>query len=381
MILSEPPLVSVIVPAFNASTYIGEALESAIRQTHLNVEILVIDDGSHDDTASIVETVAARDHRVRLLRQSNKGVAAARNCGIEAARGEYVAPLDADDIWDSTKLEKQVRRMQESGPSTGLVYSWWVWIDENRNLLDSSPKWEVEGDVLERLIEINFTGNASVPLYRRKCLEEVGGYDTGLRGQGAQGCEDWELALRVAERHPAAVVPAFLVGYRRRSDSMSAACKTMWKSQSVVMQELRQRQPAIPHDAFRWSRSQFAMYLAGVSYRSGRRLEALKWGLKARKLGLALAVLPSLLPVFAGRLFGRGLGQPTLRLNGAQFDQTRISECMVPYDRIYARRWQRRGRLHFSEMRAHLVRLEASVECANDPHHGTLLRGSSKIRT
>jgi hypothetical protein len=337
------PLVSIVVPAFNASAYLREALESALGQTYRHIEIVVVDDGSQDHTAEIVEEIACHDSRIRLIRQSNAGVAAARNCGIAAARGEFIAPLDADDIWDETKLERQVRRMLEGGLRTGLVYSWWIWIDENRNVLDASPRWQLDGDVLEKLIEINFTGNASVPLYRRECLEEVGGYNTSLRGQGGQGCEDWDLALRVAERYTAASVPAFLVGYRRLSNSMSADLSTMWKSQSLVMQELHRRQPEIPSKAFRRSQGQFALYLAGVCFRSQSYLKALEWGIRAGQPGLALAVLPSLIPVLARRLAGKPDGHDKVRLDTCRFDQAKIFKSIVPYDRIYSHRWQRRG--------------------------------------
>src|SRR5439155_9406368 len=117
---------------------------------------------------------------------------------------------------------------------TGFVYCWWAWIDVNSAVLDRSPRWQIEGRVLERLIEVNFTGNASVPLYRRAAVQELGGYNEHLRDQGSQGCEDWDLALRVAERYAVSVAPAVLVGYRRRTDSMSTKCDTMWRSQVQV---------------------------------------------------------------------------------------------------------------------------------------------------
>jgi hypothetical protein len=337
-------LVSVTIPAFNAGTYIGDALESAARQTYRNIEILVVDDGSHDDTVSVVETFAAKDGRVKLIRQSNAGVAAARNCAIEAAEGEYIAPLDADDIWDSTKLERQVRRIEEGNGTCGMVYCWWVWIDEERNLLDPSPKWHVEGDVLQQLIEINFSGNASVPLFRRECFTQVGGYDPSLRARGAQGCEDWDLALRVAERYSVAAVPAFLVGYRSRLDSMSASCRAMWKSHSIVMQALQKRRPEIPRDAFRQSGSQFAYYLAGISFRTGRYFQAFRWGISARQPRLFVSVMPSVVAMLARCFLARIRPGPAAKLHGYRFDQVAIPRCMIPYDRIYERRWARNQR-------------------------------------
>jgi len=93
------PLVSVIVPAYNAEAFIAQTLDSIISQTYQNIEILVVDDGSQDRTPEIVESFAQRDQRITLLRQANAGVAAARNLAIEKSNGEYIAPIDADDIW------------------------------------------------------------------------------------------------------------------------------------------------------------------------------------------------------------------------------------------------------------------------------------------
>ena len=120
-----------------------------------------------------------------LLAQANRGVAAARNRALAAARGEFIAPLDADDLWDPTKIERQVRRMIEAGDGTGLVYCWWVSIDDDGVLLDWSPPWRFEGARRRHhCVQVNYTGNASVPLYRRRYLEEVGGYDVTLRERG-----------------------------------------------------------------------------------------------------------------------------------------------------------------------------------------------------
>ena len=93
------PSVSVIIPAYNAADTLAETLASVVAQTWPNVEVLVVDDGSTDATADIVEMIAEQHHQVRLIRQTNAGVAAARNAGLREARGDLVAPLDADDLW------------------------------------------------------------------------------------------------------------------------------------------------------------------------------------------------------------------------------------------------------------------------------------------
>src|SRR4051812_12704913 len=101
-------LTSVIIPIYNAEQYIAETLLSALAQTHRNIEIIVVDDGSTDGSAAVVKLIAASDARVRLISQPNRGVAHARNCAIAEAQGEFIAPLDADDLWHPKKIERQI---------------------------------------------------------------------------------------------------------------------------------------------------------------------------------------------------------------------------------------------------------------------------------
>ena len=127
----DKPLVSVIIPAFNAAEYIRQTLNSVLAQTYQAMEVIVVDDGSSDATGAIVEEFVKKDARVQLVRQSNAGVGAARNTAIRMARGEYIAPLDADDIWFPEKLEKQVACMEQCGEETGLVYCWSTLVDKH----------------------------------------------------------------------------------------------------------------------------------------------------------------------------------------------------------------------------------------------------------
>ena len=337
-------LVSVVIAAFNAAGTIEDTCLSVLRQTYTALEVIVVDDGSTDTTSALVETLAASDPRIRLIRQKNLGVAAARNRAISASSGEFIAPLDADDLWDSTKIARQVQRLQEAGPETGLTYCWWAWIDMNGNVLDRSPLWQIEGPVLERLVEVNFTGCASVPMYRRSCVEKVGGYDASLRDKGCQGCEDWDLAIRVAERHEVVAVPAVLVGYRRRTDSMSAECDTMWRSQRRVTAALAAREPSISREVLQRSNGQFALHLAGVSFWCRDYVGACRWALRARPLALMVRIFPHVAWMLARRLLrGGSLGPRILPENG-RFEDLDLPEPLIRYDRIYARHWGERQR-------------------------------------
>jgi glycosyltransferase involved in cell wall biosynthesis len=327
---NDKPLVSVIIPVYNGAKFIGSAIESAREQTYTNLEIIVVDDGSTDETHSIIETHAAKDSRVRGIRQANGGVAKARNLAVAETRGEFVAPLDADDLWLPNKIERQVRQMLNAGDDTGLVYSWWASIDENGKVLDRSPRWMIEGNVLETLIIINFTGNASVPLFRKHCLEEAGGYNEKLAASNAGGCEDWEAVLRVAAHYRLAVVPDILVGYRRQPGSMSTAGDTMWRSQQMVMQGMRELRPDLNPALYRGSENQFRMYLAGVSFWSGSFTQALSRVLNAG-IRLPILVSPWVLKML---LLGprRNTTEPVVMVPGKSVDTSRIPDPLLPYD-------------------------------------------------
>ncbi|HEY9847722.1 MAG TPA: glycosyltransferase family 2 protein [Candidatus Caenarcaniphilales bacterium] len=290
---AELPLVSVIVPAYNAEAFIEQTLESVLSQTYINLEVLVVDDGSQDGTAELVASIARRDRRVLLLQQSNLGVAAARNLAIQKSKGEYIAPIDADDIWHPQKIEKQVQCLSQAGPSVGLVYAWSVHIDEQNFISGGAAPRSLSGlvgAVYPTLVYRNFVGNASAPLIRRTCFEQVGGYNSELKAQNAQGCEDWELYLRIAEVYQFQVVPEFLIGYRQVGGSMACNGQSMAKSRQLVMTQIQQRHPEIPATIFRWSRSYFYLYLASKSALSGDHWHTLVWLYQALRLDPALLV-------------------------------------------------------------------------------------------
>ncbi|RPH35239.1 glycosyltransferase family 2 protein [bacterium] len=265
----EPRLVSVILPSFDAGEYIQRTLESVLAQTYSNLEVLVVDDGSRDETAAIVRKVAEGDPRVRLLQQANAGVAAARYHALREARGEFIAPIDADDIWFPRKIEKQLERMMASDNSVGLVYTWVAIIDGDGRIIEWSSH-DFRGNALADLTVANFIGSSSTPLIRHACIDAVGGYDSRFKEQGAQGSEDWDFYLRIAERYLFDVVPEFLVGYRQTPDSMSWQYTSMERSHALIMDGLRQRHPGLPERIFHWSLGNYCLYLRGKSYDKGR---------------------------------------------------------------------------------------------------------------
>jgi len=290
--MSNQGLVSVIVPAYNAENFISETLDSVLSQTYENLEVIVVDDGSRDLTAAIVKNAARRDRRVKLLRQCNLGVAAARNLAIAKASGQYIAPLDADDIWYPAKVEKQVQSLEESGPRAGASYCWCISINENGDVLGLGPKWDLEGEVYQPLVLRNFIGNASVPLFRREYIQQIGGYNSNLRAQQAQGCEDWEICLRLAEICEYRVVKEYLTAYRCYSQSMSYDHSAMAKSYALVLQEAERNHPEIASRVYRWSKGMFYLYLATKSNACGDLRASYRWLWRAVRQDWSALLLP-----------------------------------------------------------------------------------------
>ena len=285
------PLVSVIIPAYNAEVFIERTIRSVLSQTYNNLEVVVVDDGSSDRTAEIVQTIASQDSRLCLLQQPNSGVAAARNLGIEKSRGELIAPIDADDIWYPLNIEKQVAAMVTADSDVGLVYSWSVDIDEEDLLAGGFHISTLEGNVDRALVYRNFIGNASAVLIRRACFDKVGGYDPNLKQQNAQGCEDWDIYLKIAKLYQFKVVPEFLVGYRQLIGSMSTNYTAMSKSHLLMMEDVKKQRVDIDEVFYRLSVSNFCVYLALKSSSSGNHRSTLTWLYKAWRSNRQLVFL------------------------------------------------------------------------------------------
>jgi glycosyltransferase involved in cell wall biosynthesis len=230
------PLVSVVVPSFNSASTVEATLDSVAAQTYRNLEILVVDDGSTDDGAARVEQRQQSDGRIRLIRKENGGVASARNVGIAASSGEFIAFIDADDLWHPTKVAKQLAVMERGGPELGLVYSPFRVIDRQGFVKESSWNFGVEGWAPHRHFHINLVGNGSAIMVRRSVLDELGGYSSALRAAGAEGCEDLLLQMRIAARYRLGYVPEYLIGYRRYPGNMSSNTKTMSRSGVLAAQ-------------------------------------------------------------------------------------------------------------------------------------------------
>lgn len=206
------PLVSVIIPTFNAARYLPEALNSLLAQTHKRMEIFVIDDGSTDNTAKVMAGYA--DTTV-YVRQARSGPSNARNRGIAAATGEYVAFLDADDIWLPSKLEKQLRALQQC-PEAGLVYSRGVdFCNRTGKELRVYPKTMHSGMLFDLLLATHLLLLSSV-VVRTQILKELGGFDESLTT-----AEDTHLYLRIARNYRIMGISDILVKRRIHDRNLS----------------------------------------------------------------------------------------------------------------------------------------------------------------
>ncbi len=247
-------------------------MTSVLKQTYRALEVVVVDDGSTDDTAAIVGAIAEQDARVRLIRTQNSGVSAARNLAIAEAHGALIAPIDADDLWHPSKLAKQLATMRKSGPKVGVVYCWSVGIDERDRVI--LPNWNnssAAGNVLREIVVSGIAGNGSTPLIRRAYVDSVGGYDETLAL-----CEDWEFYTALAGVCEFAVVPEYLTGYRLRSQSASTNVFSMEKAIEQVTNWIRRTWPSLPDDVFRDRSYTVNAYLAFLAIRQREFLHALK---------------------------------------------------------------------------------------------------------
>jgi glycosyltransferase involved in cell wall biosynthesis len=228
-------LVSIVMAAWNAERWIGEAVQSVIAQTHGEWELLVVDDGSDDSTTDIVE--AAGDERIGIVRAEHAGVLAqVRNRGLELARGDAVALLDADDVWEPTKLERQVAYLGER-PDVGLVHTGAYLLADGRRV--SAPPQTIAS--FRSLLDENSIYSSSVVI-RRELLDRYGRFDPD---PALHGSPDYELWLRLAPRTTFGLIAEPLVGYRMHGAQMSGAVSAIERGALVALTRAAERDPEL----------------------------------------------------------------------------------------------------------------------------------------
>ena len=212
------PKVSVIIPVYNAEKFISETIESVIAQTYQDWEIIAVDDGSTDKTLEILKEHEKKlSKKLRVITQKNSGVSIARNTGVAAANGEYIAFLDHDDLWMPRKLEKQVKLL-DSNRTLGLVYSDSYQIDGAGNLKKDTffhSTKPFRGNVFNELFYINFIPCLTA-VVRKEVLDKVGPFNPKYNI-----AEEYDLFLKIAERWPVDFIEQPLAKYRFHAGSFS----------------------------------------------------------------------------------------------------------------------------------------------------------------
>lgn len=205
-------LVSIIVPCYKQAHYLGQALQSVLEQNYSNWECIIVNDGSPDNTELVAKEWVAKDSRFQYLYKENGGLSSARNAGIKSSKGEFILPLDADDILYPDYLKKMIPVLSKNR-NLGIVscYTKFFWNTQTNIIHELKP---IGSNYRDLMFENKLIATS---LYRKKCWEEVGGYDETMK----QGFEDWEFWLNVTKRGwQFQFVEEFLFYYRKSKKSM-----------------------------------------------------------------------------------------------------------------------------------------------------------------
>ena len=279
--------VSAIIPTYNHAAFLPEALESVFAQTSSPLEVIVVDDGSTDETAEILRVY---EGRIRVLSQPNLGVAAARNSGAAVASGELLAFLDADDTWLPTKLERQAARFGVE-PGIGLVHCGIEEVDARgrqlRTRLDGMEGWVSREMLLFRRGVI--LGGGSAAVIRRAAFLEVGGFDEALSTSS-----DWDLHYRIARRYSVGFVPEVLVRYRVHGGNMHRNVDAMRRDMLAAYAKVFLEQDPELQRLRRWAYGRLHAVLAGSFFQAG------EYRRFARHAAASVASRPGQVGYFAG---------------------------------------------------------------------------------
>lgn len=221
--LNNMPLVSVIIPAYNAEKFIAQTIDSVISQTYSNWELIVVNDGSTDNTLHIVQTYSNNDHRISFISKPNTGVSDTRNTGIAKAKGDYIGLLDADDVWLPINLEKKITVLKEN-PSIDFVFSNMYQADKNLENQTPAPAGK-DSNILEDLLLWNgevIPGPCSNLVVRKKC------FDSGIKfNPTLTTIADQNLTVQLAMKYKGKLIAENLWIYRVLPGSMSKSLMVM----------------------------------------------------------------------------------------------------------------------------------------------------------
>ena len=224
--MQHTPLISVIIPTYNRADLLPRAVRSACEQTYTNLEILIVDDASSDNTEEVAKKLEQEDTRVRYIkREENGGGSAARNTGIKQSEGKYIALLDSDDEWFNEKIEKQLELLEKNTcQNIGLIYCGFIRKKNSETKSQFTPKHRC--DISKDLLGKNVVGGCSGVLVKKECFDTCGLFDESpeIRSGGAQ---DYELWLRIAQKYSFDFIPQSLFFYYLHKQNMTKTNKAL----------------------------------------------------------------------------------------------------------------------------------------------------------
>ena len=275
------PLISVIIPTFNCEKYIAQTIESVLKQTYRNFEIIVIDDGSTDNTKKVIEKFI-NSKKLRYIYQKNSGQSTARNKGIDESSGEYIAFLDADDFWKSEKLEKQVDVLKNK--KIGICYTDVEFMDDKtgeiipvyRNRKHNQLR---RGKIYKYLVFYNFIPFAGI-MVRKECIEKIGGFDKKIK----MG-DDWDLLLRLSVHYEFDYINEKLLLYRTgRKNQLSTKLEIRFKEQDKIIEKFFRQNSTLLDISYRKKTKAFRSRERGVEYSTINFKRSLNYYCEACKL-------------------------------------------------------------------------------------------------
>jgi glycosyltransferase involved in cell wall biosynthesis len=251
------PKVSVVIPAYNAASDLAATIESVLQQTFVDFELLIVNDGSTDDTEKLVRQYTARDERIKLISQHNQGVATARNRGIQESSGDYIAFLDSDDLWMPNKLATHVQHLNSS-PALGLSFARVEFMKDDGSLTGQCSNLRLRNIRSEHLYRENLICTPSNAVIRRSVLEQVGGFNKCLSGYA-----DIELFLRIScYGWKIEGLNQVLVYYRISTSGMSAQLQSMEEEWYLFSDQVRGYAPELVGQHYSQAKAILLRYLA-----------------------------------------------------------------------------------------------------------------------
>lgn len=260
--------VSVVTPTYNRARFLPAAVASVLAQTHDDLELIIVDDGSVDETCQILEPYLA-DRRVRYFYQENQGQSCARNFALKQAKGDYIAFLDSDDLWVPNKLEKQLAVLH-SDSEVDIVHGDEAIIDQRGTIISLENMKRYSGRITRYLLADNSV-SITTALVRRRCFDEMGGFDTSV---GV--ADDYELWLRFSARYCFYYQPGIVASYRVMADQISSDKRRRFAvNEQIIRQFLARYGEVLPPHERRWGLARFYCRKARYLARSGERGRAM----------------------------------------------------------------------------------------------------------